>query len=1019
VAKIKVPFVSLTLILGLSLLGFTNLTTPARATTNTIEWSGVNIPTEGEPGNWVLASGSDIRHLTMAIDGTLYGYVSPSGTSYTLFKSTDSGYSWSSTGEVTDTIVALATATDDANIVCYATAADVWQSTDAGSNFSPLPANPGGAGSDNIEITSIDAARLDSNSIIVIGTRDTDDSQYGGVYILDENEPPAGWINTNIGNYDVCAVACSPNFAANRQLIAVVTDEQDTFVTTKIGDTGWGEVIGDATIAGLVPRAAAIAFPDDYDATTEDYVLFMAIDTGSDNGDVYKVGGVSAPGSSVATDLNIGSAYGLSNVDVTGLAATGNAITANLLAGATSSTQVYISIDGGNNWTRSAKEPTGQTKTEVVMAPDFTSSGTAYAATSGTESAFSRTTDGGTTWNQVSLIDTTIGIGNILDLAISPDYSQNKALFMLTFGGKHSLWRSLSGGNKWERVFTSTLPNVDSVKLVELSPQYGNGSQVVFLAGVSNGNPAIWKSTDNGQIFTLRSAPFSIDTWAVADDTTLLIGSFDGNNGLVYRTTDSGLSYSAGAAAGTNPLNSIALSPDPEQDETILIGNTNGWVYWSSNDGTSFEPLGQQLPEGLSPTDISNISVAFDPKFDSNKTAYAASEAKATTENKERIYRFIIDKSDTWESIDSTLPTDSMLNQLMVSADGILYAANFMADGGMERCLNPTYPPGPTFETVTHGLDDRATLTGLWLCNNRLWSIDTQNTGLMTYIDGLTQRVVLVSPANKAPGIGTVTDSGVRDVKLDWEVLKEATKYEWQFNDERDFSTIPTEFEDETTASSARLPALEPVTKYYWRVRAIKPVLSPWSARWSFTTVLASPELLSPEAGVDEVPLEPVFQWSTVAGADSYEPLVSADASFANPLIAKIGITATAWQSDINLDPDATYYWKVRANGSNSYSAWSAVSAFTTESLPTPEPSLPAESSPQAESPPTLEPPASESPPILEPPASESSPPAELPPSPPLIQLTIPDWAIYSGLALLLTIALLLITLLVLRMRRF
>ena len=81
----------------------------------------------------------------MAIDGTLYGYVNPSGTGYTLFKSTDGGYSWSSTGEVTDAIVALATATDDANIVCYATAADVWQSTDAGSNFSPLPANPGGA----------------------------------------------------------------------------------------------------------------------------------------------------------------------------------------------------------------------------------------------------------------------------------------------------------------------------------------------------------------------------------------------------------------------------------------------------------------------------------------------------------------------------------------------------------------------------------------------------------------------------------------------------------------------------------------------------------------------------------------------------------------------------------------------------------------------------------------------------------------------------------------------------------
>ena len=80
--------------------------------------------------------------------------------------------------------------------------------------------------------------------------------------------------------------------------------------------------------------SAAIAFPDDYEATTEDYVLFVAIDTGSDSGDVYMINGVVALGELIATDLNIGAAYGTSNVDVTSLAVTGNTATANLLAGA-------------------------------------------------------------------------------------------------------------------------------------------------------------------------------------------------------------------------------------------------------------------------------------------------------------------------------------------------------------------------------------------------------------------------------------------------------------------------------------------------------------------------------------------------------------------------------------------------------------------------------------------------------------------------------------------------------------
>ncbi len=729
-AKIKL---AVGLILLLSLLG---LSTPVIANPSLVKWSELNLPTEGESGNWVLASGSDVQHLTMAIDGTLFCYANPSGTSYTLFKSTDGGYSWSYTGRVKDTIIDIAVTPDDASIIYYATSSCLYKSTDAGSSFTRLPPNPGGAGTDNLTIISIDVAQLDGNSIIAVGTRDTDSSQYGGVYTLDESDVLPNWIDTNLVGYDVYAVAFSPNYPADRQLVAVVTNEEDTLVTTKIGDGDWGEIIGDATIEGLAPISAAITFPDDYDATTEDYALFIAINAGNNSGDVYMINGAAAPGSSAATDLDIGSVYGLSNVDVTSLAVTGNTATANLLAGAASSNRVYISTDGGTNWRRSTKEPTGQSKTCVLMAADFTSSGRAYAATSGTESAFSITQDGGVTWNQVGLIDTTIGTGNILDLAISPSYGQNSTLFMLTFDGKHSLWQSLNGGTRWERVFTSTLANVDSIRLVEFSSQFGNGSQVVFLAGVSNGNPAIWKSLDGGQNFKRRTArdpttgiPPPIDIWAVVNDNTLFIGSYDGSNGLVYRTINSGLTYSTGALAGSQSLRSIALSPNYEEDETILVGNTNGWVYWSSNNGTTFEPLGQQLPQLIAEVGAANeVIVAFDPQFSTNNTVYAASHCYKGAEHSSAIYRFIIGTSTKWESIDSTLPDDAIIERLIVSADGTLYAANVKADGGMERCLNPTYPLGPKFETVTRGLDDSAALSGLWLSDNRLWSIDTKNT---------------------------------------------------------------------------------------------------------------------------------------------------------------------------------------------------------------------------------------------------------------------------------------------------
>ncbi|GAI04513.1 unnamed protein product, partial [marine sediment metagenome] len=400
---------------------------------------------------------------------------------------------------------------------------------------------------------------------------------------------------------------------------------------------------------------------------------------------------------------------------------------------------------------------------------------------------------------------------------------------------------------------------------------------------------------------------------------------------------------------------------------------TDGWVYWSNDNGILFEPFPQ---DATLPPLTGSIAVAFDPEYSDNNTIYAASDTADGG-----IYRFIIGSSTSWESIDSTLPEGGMIGQITVSAEGMLYATNFKANGGMERSLNPTYSLGPTFETVTRGLDDGATLGGLWLSDNQLWSIDTTNSRVMSYTDRLTQPVTLTSPQDKAQGIGTIINHVVSNVSLDWEAAEGATKYQWQLDYDTDFATVPTGFEASTEASQTRLPALEPATTYYWRVRVTEPVLSPSSSKWSFTTSLGSeaiaPELYSPEAGASGIELKPIFQWSAIAGADSYELLVATDVSFTNPSIARVNTYAldtTAWQCDLTLNYNTTYYWKVRTCSSDSYSAWSVVSAFTTK--PSPPVSIK----------PTQPPPAP-------PPASIK--PTQPPPAPPPAQPTTPDWTIY------------------------
>lgn len=265
-AKSKVLVGALVLTLWLNLASLAPAPHPALASPDEARWSPVNIPTEGKAGQWRLASGSDVPHLTMAIDGSLYSYANLSVTGHTLFKSTDGGHSWSDS-RVGEAIVALAIAPDDARLVYYATASAVYRSADGGSSFIRLPANPGRAGSDNITITSLDVARREGNMVIAVGSRDSDSGQYGGVYILKENELLPNWVDTNLGKYDVAAIAFSPNFAFDRQLLAVVTDEKDTIITSRIADGIWGKTIAEATIKGLVAKTATLAFPDDYDAS--------------------------------------------------------------------------------------------------------------------------------------------------------------------------------------------------------------------------------------------------------------------------------------------------------------------------------------------------------------------------------------------------------------------------------------------------------------------------------------------------------------------------------------------------------------------------------------------------------------------------------------------------------------------------------------------------------------------------------------------------------------------------------
>lgn len=980
----------------------------ASAAPDDLTWTPVPLPANGPAGGWVLAAGSDIRHLTTAPDGTLYCYATPTATTDTLFKSSDDGLTWASTGHVRDVIVDIAVLPQDTPCIYYATASRVYRSTDAAATFMSLPPNPGGAGAGNLAITSLAVTRAAAGNLVTVSLRDTDAGQWGGVYLFNESDLTATWLDTAVGNYDALRVELSPQYAADGTMVAVMTDGTDTFVRTRIGAGAWGAARGDAVI-GTATVTAALAFPPGYTAPSP---FFIGLDTGTGAGDVHRIDPAAAPGPSSATPLRV--AEGVVGADVCSLAADGFGPTASLLAGDARNARVYASTDGGANWTASRRPPSGQNSTSVAIAPSLAGQRKAYAATCGTESGFSVSTDGGATWAQTGLVDT--ALSTVLDMT-ALDYAATR--FIITWSDtslESSLWRTQDNGVRWQRIFTSVLPGVDNFNLVMSAVDQTDAT--LYLAGQNGAMPVVWQSLDAGATFTARASPCTVIAWAAPDRVTLLIGGYDGTHGLVYRSTAGGAFFPEPAEVGTRPLTCIVTSPDFAQDGIILAGNNAGEAFVSQDRGKTFIQVGQQLPLT---TGIGRVSLAFDRDFTTNRTVYASTDAKVVGASRARLFRNTIGGMGAWQSIHSSLPENAVFNRVGVGPAGALYALNtqtvLAADskGGLLRSLPSSGQPA--FEIILSGLTDGTALNRLWIHGDRLWALVGAN-GLVTLNDRLAAPLQLTSPSHESTGTGTET-------QLAWQAGAGATQYEWQVSGDSGFDALPAGSAGVTAGTTVSVSGLKAGGTYHWRVRVTSPVHGPWSAVSSFTTRSfgseVAPEPAFPTPGAT-TPVRPLFQWQAIDGADRYDLLVATDPSFKNITVvrdADSALPANAWQCDVELAHATTFFWKVRARTSASSSAWSQVCAFVTE--PTPVKPAPA--------PAPLPPPTTTLAgdtvvrPAPDPPAAEQvvvvAPQTPAMPTATIIQFSVPDWALYSGLGLMLiTVLLLGITLALLLARR-
>ena len=975
----KIMGVSLALVLvltvGAAFLPANTPGGPTEAEAGDLSWSTIGIPST--TGSTLVAAGEDVGPVAIspnfATDHTVFAAINISATTgrATVAKSTNGGHTWSRTttnlGTVAgDPIVALAVSPDYANdstlfvavqditVAIAASNGKVYRSTNGGATFTQLGVVTLAASE---MITSLDVSpNYDGVGTIAVSvahaTDDTHPAATFGVQVWGSGGV-LNWTAYGVGLAgDVTSVKFSPNYPIDSTLLAVVSSgTAGTVLHTRVGSNAWDATIGGpATVATAAVgaddldlggangvRYADIALPQDYNGTIATqrraYVTWAtdnvaAVAAGF--GDVYRV-------TNVTTGTKMTSGVQITDLDYNGTYAEGTLIGALCSTTANTNANVYRTTNPTSavvNWYAATNRPAGVQASAVTaptgwlaMASDYADSSTVIFGSDSTESAFSISKDGAVTWNETGLVENAgVNLATLGDLVLSPDYANDSAIYLLsnwTSGGTSdtALWRRSSqyGGNYWDMIHWANF-NTAGTGVIAVSNEYATDATVYFGDSTTTN---VFYSGNGGDKWSARTIAAGIGvgvgTMAAPDATTLYVG--DNNSGTVAKSSNSGWVWPGSQSKPSGGTTSVA---DMKVDgSTILIGCGDGTVRRSDDGNTSWAKVATTLT-------AATVYVAFD-----GTTVYAIESGTGDT------FRSV--DGGSW--VDTSTTDGANAVDMVLASDGTLYYAEG-AGQDVNRSINPTSPvptPNVTFQSMGAAAVNITTMDVVFAGSNIVTIVDaTPRVRMYTDIlsagsDGPT----LVSPSDGSTltrGTGTsftvVLQPGVTAYSV-YAATDEG------FTKPQSWSPV---LITPPAISSAGQTLTEGVT-IYWRVRATAPFNGPYSEVWTVHTQVVT-AAVAPVPGypagddVMNVPIEPVFNWSSFKYASGYEFQLASDpdiTDFIADLTGANGLgNVTSWKCTTTLSYDSTYYWRVRAvlGTAASYSDWSAIVGFTTTSKP-------------------------------------------------------------------------------------
>jgi len=270
----------------------------------------------------------------------------------------------------------------------------------------------------------------------------------------------------------------------------------------------------------------------------------------------------------------------------------------------------FKSTDGGAQWRRipsveAHKDVIANYGSFIAVSPNLRDDGIVYLGTK--TGLIFRSNDAGESF--VVLKNTKTMIGAVV---VSPSFADDQTIFIGETRGIHC---SRDAGRSWE--FSRLIEPALNFEM-PVSPAYPEEATTA------------WKES----ILSQREKAFTIKiaiSPAYATDKTVFAGTADG----LRRSLDGGRSWQRLAGGGFDEhayIEAVAVSPEFEQDETLVVSVRGRGHYRSRDGGDSFSEIGADLATnnvllahyvGMTPK---FPSIVFSPAFASDRTLYGFSD---------------------------------------------------------------------------------------------------------------------------------------------------------------------------------------------------------------------------------------------------------------------------------------------------------------------------------------------------------------------------------------------------------